>query len=120
MGAEWYEAPTFYFTNPYALVGADDDVAVPPGCSRLDFECEVAAVIGRGGADIAPEDASAHIAGYTIFNDWSARDLQFREMAVRLGPCKGKDFATTLGPVHRHGRRTRALPRRRRLPRAAA
>ncbi|MGN9782033.1 fumarylacetoacetate hydrolase family protein [Nonomuraea sp. ZG12] len=99
VGAEWYEAPTFYFTNPYALVGAHDDVAVPPGCSRLDFECEVAAVIGRGGADIAPGDASAHIAGYTIFNDWSARDLQFREMAVRLGPCKGKDFATTLGPV---------------------
>jgi 2-keto-4-pentenoate hydratase/2-oxohepta-3-ene-1,7-dioic acid hydratase in catechol pathway len=99
VGAEWYEAPTFYFTNPYALVGAHDDVAVPPGCSRLDFECEVAAVIGRGGADIASEDASAHIAGYTIFNDWSARDLQFREMAVRLGPCKGKDFATTLGPV---------------------
>ncbi|MFD2415803.1 fumarylacetoacetate hydrolase family protein [Amycolatopsis pigmentata] len=96
---EWYEAPTFYFTNPYALVGAHDDVAVPPGCTRLDFECEVAAVIGRGGADIAPEDASAHIAGYTVFNDWSARDLQIREMAVRLGPCKGKDFATTLGPV---------------------
>ncbi|WP_290051565.1 fumarylacetoacetate hydrolase family protein [Amycolatopsis solani] len=99
VGAEWYEAPTFYFTNPYALVGAHDDVAVPPGCSRLDFECEVAAVIGRGGADIAPADATAHIAGYTIFNDWSARDLQVREMAVRLGPCKGKDFATTLGPV---------------------
>ncbi|GAA5165135.1 MULTISPECIES: fumarylacetoacetate hydrolase family protein [Amycolatopsis] len=99
VGAEWYEAPTFYFTNPYALVGAHDDVAVPPGCARLDFECEVAAVIGRGGADIAPADASAHIAGYTILNDWSARDLQYREMAVRLGPCKGKDFATTLGPV---------------------
>ncbi|WP_112261359.1 fumarylacetoacetate hydrolase family protein [Lentzea terrae] len=99
VGPEWYAAPTFYFTNPYALVGAHDDVAVPPGCSKLDFECEVAAVIGRGGADIAPGDASAHIAGYTIFNDWSARDLQFREMAVRLGPCKGKDFATTIGPV---------------------
>lgn len=99
VGAEWYPAPTFYFTNPYALVGAHDDVAVPPGCERLDFELEVAAVIGRGGADIAPGDARAHIAGYTVLNDWSARDLQFREMAVRLGPCKGKDFATTLGPV---------------------
>jgi 2-keto-4-pentenoate hydratase/2-oxohepta-3-ene-1,7-dioic acid hydratase in catechol pathway len=99
VGAEWYAAPTFYFTNPYALAGAYDDVAVPPGCTRLDFECEVAAVIGRGGADIAPGDASAHIAGYTVLNDWSARDLQIREMAVRLGPCKGKDFATTLGPV---------------------
>jgi 2-keto-4-pentenoate hydratase/2-oxohepta-3-ene-1,7-dioic acid hydratase in catechol pathway len=99
VGPEWYEAPTFYFTNPYAMVGAHDDVAVPPGCGRLDFELEVAAVIGRGGSDIAPADAWEHIAGFTVFNDWSARDLQFREMAVRLGPCKGKDFATTLGPV---------------------
>lgn len=95
----WYAAPTFYFTNPYALVGAHDDVAVPPGCERLDFELEVAAVIGAAGSDLTPEEARDHIAGYTIFNDWSARDLQFREMAVRLGPCKGKDFATTLGPV---------------------
>ena len=99
VGKEWYEAPTFYFTNPYALIGAHDDIAVPPGCTRLDFELEVAAVIGRGGADLDPATAREHIAGYTIFNDWSARDLQFREMAVRLGPCKGKDFATTLGPV---------------------
>ncbi len=96
---EWYEAPTFYFTNPYALVGAHDDVAVPPGCERLDFELEVAAVIGRAGADLGPEQARDHIAGYTILNDWSARDLQRREMRVNLGPCKGKDFASTLGPV---------------------
>ncbi len=95
----WSDAPTFYFTNPYALIGAHDDVAVPPGSAQLDFELEVAAVIGAQGADLAPEQARAHIAGYTILNDWSARDLQFREMAVRLGPCKGKDFATTLGPV---------------------
>ena len=96
---EWYEAPTFYFTNPYALVGAHDDVAVPPGCERLDFELEVAAVIGRTGADLTPDAAREHIAGYTILNDWSARDLQRREMKVGLGPCKGKDFASTLGPV---------------------
>ncbi|WP_439657694.1 fumarylacetoacetate hydrolase family protein [Lentzea sp. HUAS TT2] len=95
----WYAAPTFYFTNPYALIGAHDDVAVPPGSHRLDFELEVAAVIGTQGSDLTPEQARHHIAGYTILNDWSARDLQFREMAVRLGPCKGKDFATTLGPV---------------------
>jgi 2-keto-4-pentenoate hydratase/2-oxohepta-3-ene-1,7-dioic acid hydratase in catechol pathway len=95
----WYAAPTFYFTNPYALAGAHDDVPVPPGSARLDFELEVAAVIGTAGSDLTPEQARAHIAGYTILNDWSARDLQFREMAVRLGPCKGKDFATTLGPV---------------------
>ena len=96
---EWYEAPTFYFTNPYALVGAHDDVAVPPGCERLDFELEVAAVIGRAGANLSPAAAREHIAGYTILNDWSARDLQRREMRVNLGPCKGKDFASTLGPV---------------------
>jgi 2-keto-4-pentenoate hydratase/2-oxohepta-3-ene-1,7-dioic acid hydratase in catechol pathway len=96
---EWYDAPTFYFTNPYALIGAHDDVAVPPGCGELDFELEVAAVIGTAGHDLSPEQAREHIAGYTILNDWSARDLQRREMAVRLGPCKGKDFASTLGPV---------------------
>jgi 2-keto-4-pentenoate hydratase/2-oxohepta-3-ene-1,7-dioic acid hydratase in catechol pathway len=94
----WYEAPTFYFTNPHAMVGAHDDVPVPPGSQALDFELEVAAVIGREGRDLTPGEARDHIAGYTIFNDWSARDLQSREMQVGLGPCKGKDFATTLGP----------------------
>ena len=95
---EWYEAPTFYFTNPYAVIGPDDDVPVPPGSSVLDFELEVAAVIGREGRHLTPERAREHIAGYTIFNDWSARDLQAREMKVSLGPAKGKDTATTLGP----------------------
>jgi 2-keto-4-pentenoate hydratase/2-oxohepta-3-ene-1,7-dioic acid hydratase in catechol pathway len=95
---EWYQAPTFYFTNPYALVGAHDDVAVPPGSQRFDFELEVAVVVGRDGASVTPEQARDHVFGYTILNDWSARDLQFREMAVRLGPAKGKDSATTLGP----------------------
>jgi 2-keto-4-pentenoate hydratase/2-oxohepta-3-ene-1,7-dioic acid hydratase in catechol pathway len=96
---EWYEAPTFYFTNPYALVGSGADVPVPPGAHLLDFELEVAAVIGRTGSELSTEDAREHIAGYTILNDWSARDLQRREMRVNLGPCKGKDFATTLGPA---------------------
>ena len=94
----WYDAPTFYFTNPYAVIGAHDDVPVPPGSEVLDFELEVAAVIGREGQDLTPEQARDHIIGYTVFNDWSARDLQSREMQVRLGPCKGKDTATTLGP----------------------
>ncbi|MFH0178631.1 fumarylacetoacetate hydrolase family protein [Streptomyces cacaoi] len=94
----WYDAPTFYFTNPYAVVGAHDDVPVPPGSGLLDFELEVAAVIGREGRDLTPERARDHIIGYTVFNDWSARDLQSREMQVRLGPCKGKDTAATLGP----------------------
>ncbi|MEV8371301.1 fumarylacetoacetate hydrolase family protein [Kribbella sp. NPDC056861] len=96
---EWFAAPTFYFTNPYALVGSGAEVAVPAGCRLLDFELEVAAVIGTASRDLSAEQAREHIAGYTIFNDWSARDLQFREMKVNLGPCKGKDFASTLGPV---------------------
>jgi 2-keto-4-pentenoate hydratase/2-oxohepta-3-ene-1,7-dioic acid hydratase in catechol pathway len=94
----WYESPFCYFTNPHALSGPGDTVAVPPGCRRLDLELEVAAVIGTAGRDLTPEQAVHHIAGYTIFNDWSARDLQGAEMRLGLGPCKGKDFANTLGP----------------------
>ncbi|KUL44517.1 fumarylacetoacetate hydrolase family protein [Streptomyces regalis] len=94
----WYAAPTFYFTNPYAVYGPHDDIPMPPGSAVLDFELEVAAVIGREGRDLTPEQARDHIVGYTVFNDWSARDLQSAEMRVGLGPCKGKDTATTLGP----------------------
>lgn len=95
---EWYDAPTFYFTNPHTLLGSGDDVPVPTGCALLDFELEVAAVVGRDGRDLSPEQARDHVFGYAVFNDWSARDLQRREMRVGLGPCKGKDFAGTLGP----------------------
>lgn len=95
---EWYEAPTFYFTNPYALVGTGAAVAAPAGCVDLDFELEVAAVVGIDGANLDPDAATGHIVGYTVLNDWSARDLQRREMRVSLGPAKGKDFASTLGP----------------------
>ncbi len=94
----WYRSPFCYFSNPHALTGPDEDIAVPPGCRELDFELEVAAVIGRPGKNLRSEEAGAHIAGYTIFNDWSARDLQLAEMALGLGLCKGKDFANTLGP----------------------
>jgi 2-keto-4-pentenoate hydratase/2-oxohepta-3-ene-1,7-dioic acid hydratase in catechol pathway len=94
----WYESPFCYFSNPAAVTGAGDDIPVPPGCRDLDFELEVAAIIGRAGRDLAPDEAAHHIAGYTIFNDWSARDLQFAEMRLGLGICKGKDFANTLGP----------------------
>jgi 2-keto-4-pentenoate hydratase/2-oxohepta-3-ene-1,7-dioic acid hydratase in catechol pathway len=94
----WYAAPTFYFTNPYAVYGPHDDIPVPPGSNVLDFELEVAAVIGKEGRDLTPEQAREHIVGYTVFNDWSARDLQSAEMRVGLGPCKGKDTAATLGP----------------------
>jgi 2-keto-4-pentenoate hydratase/2-oxohepta-3-ene-1,7-dioic acid hydratase in catechol pathway len=95
---EWFELPTFYFSNPHGLVAAGVEIEIPPGTQALDFELEVAVVIGRAGRNLTLEEAGACIAGYTILNDWSARDLQFREMQVRLGPCKGKDFATTLGP----------------------
>jgi 2-keto-4-pentenoate hydratase/2-oxohepta-3-ene-1,7-dioic acid hydratase in catechol pathway len=94
----FYESPFCYFTNPHALTGPGDEIAVPPGCERLDLELEVAAVIGTSGRDLSPSRAGAHIAGYTIFNDWSARDLQMAEMRLGLGTCKGKDFANTLGP----------------------
>ena len=96
---EWYDVPAFYFSNPAGLVGANDPVPMPPGSHQLDLELEVAVVIGRAGANIAVEDAAAHIAGYTILNDWSARDVQRHEMRIGLGPAKGKDTATTLGPA---------------------
>jgi 2-keto-4-pentenoate hydratase/2-oxohepta-3-ene-1,7-dioic acid hydratase in catechol pathway len=99
MDPDWYRLPVFYFSNPRALVGDGDPVAVPPGSAELDYELEVAAVVGRGGADLDPERAEAAIAGYCVMNDWSARDLQRREMRLGLGPAKGKDFATGLGPV---------------------
>jgi 2-keto-4-pentenoate hydratase/2-oxohepta-3-ene-1,7-dioic acid hydratase in catechol pathway len=95
---EWYDAPAFYFGNPHSVVGAHDDVEVPPGCGVFDYELEIAAVVGSAGRDLDPREARSHIAGYTILNDWSARDLQRREMKVGLGPAKGKDSAATLGP----------------------
>lgn len=94
----WYESPFCYFSNPHAVNGPGAEIHVPPGCVDLDLELEVATVIGRPGTNIRPDEASAYIAGYTIFNDWSARDLQFAEMRLGLGICKGKDFANTLGP----------------------
>jgi 2-keto-4-pentenoate hydratase/2-oxohepta-3-ene-1,7-dioic acid hydratase in catechol pathway len=98
---EWYQAPTFYFTNPHTVLGPGEAVS-PPVTERLDFELEVAVVIGgvdgSDGRNLDVDAAQAHIFGYTIMNDWSARDLQAREMKVRLGPAKGKDFGTSLGP----------------------
>lgn len=95
---EWYEIPVFYFSNTSALFGGDEDIPYPRLSQELDFELEVAAVIGRAGADISADEAPAYIAGYMVMNDWSARDLQRHEMKMNLGPAKGKDFATTLGP----------------------
>jgi len=99
MDPDWYELPVFYFSNPYGVIGPEVDVAIAPGSSELDFELEVAAVVGRGGSDLDPRDAEQHIAGFCVMNDWSARDLQRREMKLSMGPVKGKDFATSLGPM---------------------
>ncbi|MBW3577018.1 MAG: fumarylacetoacetate hydrolase family protein [Actinobacteria bacterium] len=98
MDPDWYRRPAFYFSNPHAIVDPDADVAVPPGSHALDFELEVAAIVGLPGRDLDPEAAARHIAGFTVMNDWSARDLQRGEMRSQLGPAKSKDFATTLGP----------------------
>ncbi|MFZ5816357.1 MAG: fumarylacetoacetate hydrolase family protein [Bacillota bacterium] len=94
----WYEAPVFYFSNPNAVYGPEEVVPKPRRTAMLDFELEVAAVIGRTGRDIPAAEAESYIAGYMIMNDWSARDIQAREMRVGLGPAKGKDFATSFGP----------------------
>lgn len=99
MDPDWYELPVFYFSNPYAVGGPDVDVAMPPGCAEMDYELEVAAVVGMGGADLDPDEAQRSIAGYCVMNDWSARDIQRREMKLSMGPVKGKDFATSIGPV---------------------
>jgi fumarylacetoacetate (FAA) hydrolase len=89
MVPEWYEIPAFYFSNPAAIFGPEQEVPYPAGTQELDYELEVAAVIGADG----------QIGGFTVMNDWSARDLQRPEMKIGLGPAKGKDFATSLGPV---------------------
>lgn len=96
---EWYKFPIFYYTNPHSIFGDGDVIPYPHYTNALDFELEIAVVIGKGGMNIKAEHAREHIFGYTIFNDWSARDIQREEMKVGLGPAKGKDFASSLGPV---------------------
>jgi len=91
----WYEIPLFYFTNPAATRGPHDDVPVSPGSRSFDYELEVAAVVGQAGSDLDPATAAEHVAGYLVMCDWSARDLQAREMQGHLGPAKGKDGATS-------------------------
>ncbi len=92
--AVWYEQPIYYKANRFSVSGPDTDVVWPSYSQLMDYELELACVIGRGGRDIAREDAAAHIFGFTIFNDASARDAQMREMGGQLGPAKGKDFDT--------------------------
>jgi 2-keto-4-pentenoate hydratase/2-oxohepta-3-ene-1,7-dioic acid hydratase in catechol pathway len=95
----WYEQPIGYFSNAATIRGPRDAIEIPGGSTNLDFELEVAAVIGRAASSITPEQAAGHIAGFVVLSDWSARDLQFREMDGRLGPFKGKDFGSSLGPI---------------------
>ena len=95
----WYKFPVFYFSNPNNNYGHEDTIPYPSYTEALDYELEIAVVIGKRGTDIRPEDAPSHIFGYTIFNDWSARDLQVQEMKVNFGPVKSKDFACSFGPV---------------------
>ena len=98
--AVWYQQPIYYKANRFSVVGPDADVRWPDYAQLLDYELELACVIGRGGVDIAAEEAAGHVFGFTIFNDVSARDAQAREMEGQLGPAKGKDFDTgnVLGP----------------------
>jgi fumarylacetoacetate (FAA) hydrolase len=99
MKPEWYEVPVFYFSNPAGVIGPDEPVWAPLGSQALDFELELACVIGQECRDVPADDRALEVvAGFTIMNDWSARDVQRIEMAVGLGPSKGKDFATSLGP----------------------
>lgn len=95
---EWYRAPVFYYSNPGAIIGPGDDLPYPSYSQQLDFELEIACIISRPGRNIPANQAEQHIFGYTLLNDWSARDEQRWEMKVGLGPAKGKDFATSLGP----------------------
>jgi 2-keto-4-pentenoate hydratase/2-oxohepta-3-ene-1,7-dioic acid hydratase in catechol pathway len=96
----WYELPVYYKGNPNTVVGPEDDIVWPRFTEKLDYELELGMVIGKQGKDVPEEDAPAYIAGYTIFNDVSARDIQAREMSLLLGPGKGKDFDTSnvIGP----------------------
>jgi fumarylacetoacetate (FAA) hydrolase len=99
MVPQWYEVPVFYFSNPVAVIGDGDPVFAPAGSVALDYELELAAVVGSAARDLPADDSAMNcLAGFTVMNDWSARDIQRAEMAVGLGPSKSKDFATTLGP----------------------
>jgi 2-keto-4-pentenoate hydratase/2-oxohepta-3-ene-1,7-dioic acid hydratase in catechol pathway len=94
----WYEMPIYYKGNHRSVYGPEEEIPYPSYTDELDYELEVACILGGRGRDLSERDAGALVFGYTLMNDWSARDIQRKEMAVRLGPAKGKDFATSLGP----------------------
>ncbi|HMW11105.1 MAG TPA: fumarylacetoacetate hydrolase family protein [Bacteroidia bacterium] len=95
---EFDQYPIFYFTNHNAIQGPGDIFCMPDHFEQLDFELEAAIVIGRKGINVKAKDADSYIAGYMIMNDMSARKLQMEEMKLNLGPAKGKDFSTVIGP----------------------
>ena len=95
---EFDEAPVYYYSNHTAITGPGELSFNKHHLNKLDFELELAIVIGEKGKNIKIEDADKHIFGFMIMNDWSARDIQKQEMALNLGPAKGKDFCTSLGP----------------------
>ena len=98
VASEWYEQPVFYFSNHRSLIKSEASLHAPVGCVELDFELELGLVIKKTGRNISVDEAWDYVVGFTIINDFSARDLQRKEMAVGLGPSKGKDFATAVGP----------------------
>ena len=95
---EWYRIPAFFKSSVEEIYGPEDAIPWPAFTDKLDYELEIGAVVGRRGRNVAAEDAGAHIVGYTIYNDWSARDFQQREMSINLGPGLCKDFASSIGP----------------------
>ena len=98
MHPDWFKIAIFYFSNPNCCYGHGQEIPYPSNTTELDFELEFAIIIGNGGSNIKAEDATEVIAGYTILNDWSSRNLQREEMPLSLGPAKGKDFASSFGP----------------------
>ena len=94
----WGRLPIFYFSNPLRIYGPDELVPFPAATKQLDYECELAAIVTREGSNFLEADADAYILGFCIFNDWSCRDLQADESQFGLGPAKGKDSASSLGP----------------------
>jgi 2-keto-4-pentenoate hydratase/2-oxohepta-3-ene-1,7-dioic acid hydratase in catechol pathway len=98
MPPEWYQIPVYYKSGHHNIIGTDEDVLWPSFTQKFDYELELAAVVGKQGRNIPVERAAEYIAGFTVMNDFSARDIQRQEMKVRLGPAKSKDWCTALGP----------------------
>ena len=99
MPKEWYEIPVYYTSGRQNIIGPEEDVLWPSFTEKFDYELEIALVVGRAGRNIPAARAMEHVAGFTVMNDFSARDIQRQEMRVRLGPAKGKDWCTGIGPV---------------------